>query len=271
MDEVEERTGFDKRTIAYYVQEGLLPKVGRRGPKTRYSRQFLDRLMFIRMTRDLQDRGRMGTMTLGEIKDLLDKLPERTIHDMVTGKEPLHVVEDREALLEAPAMSTPRARASAAARWIGKLNKKVQKDPEPAAEALHRLIDLEEEAQQPARMIIEEDRALVEPMGLEAGAVGSRGADVESNGFFVPPVSCALEAAPPMSAEEKLRAAFRRLLRSVKEATPAERGPTEHWARAKVASNVYLTAENLETDDVHLLEDVVRLLRRLMLEADEER
>ena len=34
--ELEEETGFDRRTIAYYVQEGLLPRVGRRGPRTRY-------------------------------------------------------------------------------------------------------------------------------------------------------------------------------------------------------------------------------------------
>lgn len=29
LDEIEKKTGFDKRTIAYYVQQGLLPKVGR--------------------------------------------------------------------------------------------------------------------------------------------------------------------------------------------------------------------------------------------------
>ena len=41
LDEVEQQTGFDKRTIAYYVQQGLLPKVGRRGPKTRYPQLFV--------------------------------------------------------------------------------------------------------------------------------------------------------------------------------------------------------------------------------------
>ena len=34
-EELERETGFDRRTIAYYVQEGLIPRVGRRGPRTR--------------------------------------------------------------------------------------------------------------------------------------------------------------------------------------------------------------------------------------------
>ena len=32
--ELQRETGFDRRTIAYYVHEGLLPKVGRRGSRT---------------------------------------------------------------------------------------------------------------------------------------------------------------------------------------------------------------------------------------------
>ena len=67
-------TGFDRRTLAYYVQEGLVPKVGRRGRATRYPRAFVDRLLFIRRVRDLQDAGRLRAVTLGEIRDVLDGL-----------------------------------------------------------------------------------------------------------------------------------------------------------------------------------------------------
>ena len=63
LDDIEKETGFDKRTIAYYVQEGLVPKVGRRGPKTRYPQVFLDRLMFVRMIREKQDAGEVGQLT----------------------------------------------------------------------------------------------------------------------------------------------------------------------------------------------------------------
>ncbi len=70
--ELETRSGFDKRTIAYYIQESLLPKVGRRGRRTRYPEQFLDRLMFIRRIRELQDAGRLRAVTLREIRDVMD-------------------------------------------------------------------------------------------------------------------------------------------------------------------------------------------------------
>ena len=42
--ELQRETGFDRRTIAYYVHEGLLPKVGRRGSRTRYPKLVRDRL-----------------------------------------------------------------------------------------------------------------------------------------------------------------------------------------------------------------------------------
>ena len=73
LSELEARSGFDKRTIAYYVQESLLPKVGRRGPRTRYSEEFLDRLMFIRRVRDLQDTGKLRAVTLSETREVIDR------------------------------------------------------------------------------------------------------------------------------------------------------------------------------------------------------
>ena len=105
IDEIEKHTGFDRRTIAYYVQQGLLPRVGRRGPRTRYSQLFFDRLQFIRMIRDLQDRGAMGTMTLSDFRDLFQSVPEETIAEVVGGRESLDAVDQ----------SAPQATASG--RW----------------------------------------------------------------------------------------------------------------------------------------------------------
>ena len=68
---LEQLSGFDRRTIAYYVQEGLLPKVGRRGPGTVYPAAFKQRLMFIRAVRDLQDAGILRAVTLAETRELL--------------------------------------------------------------------------------------------------------------------------------------------------------------------------------------------------------
>ncbi len=65
--ELEEETGFSRRTIAYYVQVGLLPRVGRRGPKTRYPKLVRDRLLFIRRVREAEGAGRVPATALREI------------------------------------------------------------------------------------------------------------------------------------------------------------------------------------------------------------
>jgi DNA-binding transcriptional MerR regulator len=106
--EIEEQTGFDRRTISYYVQQGLLPKVGRRGPKTRYSQVFFNRLALIRMIRELQDRGAMGSMTLSDIRDLFQSAPDKLIADVVNGKETLDGIDDRFQAKSAPRGSEGR-------------------------------------------------------------------------------------------------------------------------------------------------------------------
>ena len=93
LDEIEQRTGFDKRTIAYYVQQGLLPKVGRRGPKTRYPQLFMDRLQFVNLIRKKQDLGEVGNLTLADIRDILERVSPETIAGVVAGEESLKVVD----------------------------------------------------------------------------------------------------------------------------------------------------------------------------------
>jgi DNA-binding transcriptional MerR regulator len=93
MDEVEHQSGFERRTIAYYVQKRLLPKVGRRGPRTRYPQTFLDRLLFVKMIREKQDHGEIGNLSLKDIRDILERVRPETIADMVKGDEPLPVVD----------------------------------------------------------------------------------------------------------------------------------------------------------------------------------
>jgi DNA-binding transcriptional MerR regulator len=87
MEELEAESGFDRRTVSYYVQEELLPRVGRRGPRTRYPRRFLERLLFVRRVRDLQDKGELPPLTLAEIKEILDRLPPEVVAEVASGKE----------------------------------------------------------------------------------------------------------------------------------------------------------------------------------------
>jgi len=72
--DLEELSGFDKRTIAFYIQEGLLPKVGRRGRSTVYPSAFMEKLMFIRAIRDLQDAGILRAVTLAEVQIAMSHL-----------------------------------------------------------------------------------------------------------------------------------------------------------------------------------------------------
>ena len=78
IDELVDLTGFSQRNIAYYIQQGLLPKVGRRGRKTRYPQLFVDRLRFIQRVRDLQDAGRLGSVTLPRIARVIWYLVEQS-------------------------------------------------------------------------------------------------------------------------------------------------------------------------------------------------
>jgi DNA-binding transcriptional MerR regulator len=79
IDELEQMTGTNRRNISYYIAEGLLPKVGRRGPKTRYGREFVDRLGFIKRAKELQDAGKLPSMTLVDMAELLQQLPAELI------------------------------------------------------------------------------------------------------------------------------------------------------------------------------------------------
>lgn len=77
IEDLEELTGFNQRTIAYYIQQGLLPKIGRRGRSTRYPQLYADRLGFIKRVRQLQDEGRLGSITLPRIARVIWYLVEK--------------------------------------------------------------------------------------------------------------------------------------------------------------------------------------------------
>ncbi|MEZ5566584.1 MAG: MerR family transcriptional regulator [Gammaproteobacteria bacterium] len=86
-------TGFDRRTIVYYIQSGLLPKVGRRGPHTRYPEECLTRLEFIRGVRNLQTGGQLLTATLAEIRRALDLCDIARVRDLLSRNLPVDVVK----------------------------------------------------------------------------------------------------------------------------------------------------------------------------------
>lgn len=87
--ELERDTGFSRRTIAYYIQLGLLPRVGRLGPKTRYPALVRDRLRFIRRVREAQEAGEVPPVSLEDIGDVFERAPPDVVASVADGREPV--------------------------------------------------------------------------------------------------------------------------------------------------------------------------------------
>ena len=87
--ELERDTGFGRRTIAYYVQEGLLPRVGRRGPRTRYPELVRDRLLFIRRVREAEAESEIRPVRLSDLRELFKALPAEVIARVAAGEIPV--------------------------------------------------------------------------------------------------------------------------------------------------------------------------------------
>jgi DNA-binding transcriptional MerR regulator len=76
LNELSAAAGVTPRTIRYYVQQGLLPSPGTRGPGTRYDRAHLDRLQLIR-------RLQREHLPLAEIRRRLEPLDDDGIRDVL--------------------------------------------------------------------------------------------------------------------------------------------------------------------------------------------
>ena len=107
--ELERATGFDRRTIAYYVQMGLIPKVGRRGPRTRYPKIVLDRLLVIRRIRRAEEAGEIGPVSLGDMSAIFDSASAELLAQVADGQAPLATALRAETSVE----PSPQARSAA--------------------------------------------------------------------------------------------------------------------------------------------------------------
>jgi DNA-binding transcriptional MerR regulator len=274
--EIEELTGFDRRTIAYYVQQNLLPRVGRRGPRTRYSQIFLDRLRFIRKIRDLQDRGEMGPMTLVDFRHYFQSTPAETVVDIVEGREPPPEIPRRPA--EEERSESP---AKGHQQLIAGRNEYEKMAAAPRPEGVQtapsdRPMSSLREPVPEART----DRAFPTRMyqSLTDMPSGSAPRDTPSGAFHrltldaiekVPgaPVPPRLSDPAP-AVEDELREALARLNAVTARQPRAYLRTTETWTRARVTEEVILSARGLSERHLPLLEEVARILRRLTRESE---
>ena len=276
IDEIEEQTGFDRRTITYYVQQGLLPKVGRRGPRTRYSRLFLDRLRFIRKVRDLQDRGLMGTMTLADIRDFFDSVPESVIADIVEGRQPPPTI-GQERPEERSMMARPSERRKILARAIEGLGDAAADTSMPAR--LETRAPPMEREEKTLRDREPDDGFVEQARFVSPDTPGSNRHRDSPSGEYHRLTLDAIErrpgapvpkqrSAPLPPAEDELREALARLSAVVRRQPRAYLRTTENWTRARVSEELAFVARGLDERHLPLLEKVAQILRRLLREGE---
>lgn len=221
--ELEEETGFSRRTIAYYVQVGLLPRVGRRGPKTRYPKLVRDRLLFIRRVREAEGAGRVPATSLREIGAVF----EGSSPELVAG------VADGRIAMTADLLS---------ARSAGP-------DSSPPA------FDVPERLEAPvvfsaprARHAALEDRLMVREEGpdwpREAPAAPADDSETGDSAF-----------------DESELAALLAVLRELAGRGDVSPGEVETWSRIELAPGVALSVRGVAGEDAAVLESVAHRLR----------
>ena len=276
IDEIEKHTGFDRRTIAYYVQKGLLPRVGRRGPKTRYSRIFFDRLQFIRMIRDLQDQGAMGSMTLSDFRDLFQSVPEEMIAKVIAGQESLEAVAEN-APQDGQAAASVRDRKKELVRKIEGLrqgavdtpatmpleSRGVPMDPAQKPTPLERAAETYAER---AYIALPDNPRTAEERETPSGEYHRLTLEAIERSPNAPIPVRHTAPAPPIEAQ--LREALARLTAVVKRQPRAYLRTTETWTRARVTGELVLSIRGLEDRHLPLIEEVARILRNLIRDAE---
>lgn len=266
LSELVEATGFDRRTIVYYIQSGLLPKVGRRGPHTRYPDECLTRLLFIKGVRSLQAGGQLLTATLAEmrralvardaagIRDLLDRgLPVEELTALFEDEGTTHVPSvpvtpqpmARVAAPVAPpiAAPTPVSGPAGERRSYGLADAGIRKRFGPDKPAAPPAPELHHDETHPGLPALE---ATFQP---PAGN---------------PPVATAA-AGDNSLAETELGELLRELeVRPTLNARRSPPGSPEQWTEIPITSRVYLSVRGLAAEDTPLAEAVARLLKRAL-------
>jgi DNA-binding transcriptional MerR regulator len=257
--ELEERTGFARRIIAFYVQQGLLPKVGRRGPRTRYPESFLHRLQLIAGIRDLQDRGQLPSATLAEIRQALDQLGpkelRRLIHDGIPAAEVADLLARPPVLSASQQVLSPPASPVVPAAQPAAAGLTVSPAPElPAQRRSYGLADAGIRARPPGAPVAPPAK----PGQVSATAAGS----------LQPALPGASPAETAASGEEAPLGELLRQLELMATISRQQAGPgaAEQWTQIPITGRIYLSIRGLAPDSAPLAEAAGRLLRRALRE-----
>ncbi len=253
LSQLVQMTGIDRRTIAYYVQEGLLPKVGRRGRWTRYAPEFLDRLLFIRRVRGLQDEGRLRAVMLSEIRDVMDGLSPEELRAAAEGDAPEEWVRG---LFSEPDLDLSDVAVAAEDVAAGFASPPAESELEGAGPVAFS----KRERRAGARGRRDRLQALsIDPESPVAMSVGAP---------FSPPSPGSAQGEGAQAAAgdvERLRELLGEIERRVRGGAGARRsgGTSEQVTRVPISESVYLAVKDLGEDDAELVEELARLLRAM--------
>lgn len=284
LSELVEITGFDRRTIVYYIQSGLLPKVGRRGPHTRYPDECLSRLLFIKGVRELQSHGQLLTATLAEIGRALSTLNAQGIREILDRGLPSAEIEQ---LFAEPAATDPGTRdepdisgtsppvsaASPLPSAAASVSPKEPADPVSGGDkrsygladaSIRQRFGTEHPATPPAVPMHEDTHPRLPVLQVSTGGSPPVSGPAPDQPGGNTPV-----AAVPVAASRDEHPDLGQLLREL-ELRPtlnprrSPPGAPEQWTEIPITSRVYLSVRGLPEEDAGLAESLARLLKRAL-------
>lgn len=268
--ELERDTGFGRRTIAYYVQERLLPRVGRRGPRTRYPELVRDRLLFIRRVREAEAEGVVRPVSLSRLRELFEALPAGLVASVAAG----------ETAVDPDIVSLSAIEQRSMVDRVSALRKRLL-DARPAPAQAARVRIREEEGLQLrslAPLDFDEDGADEVRVMDELGPVREAPPDAEELHAAAPPAREASAAryparrSPGSRPEEDADTHGKQLswvlnelqaqARRRRERAPGDAVHT--WSQVEVTSDIRLSIRGMAEEDAFLLRVAGRLLRQVL-------
>ena len=268
LSELVDLTGFDRRTIVYYIQSGLLPKVGRRGPHTRYPDECLSRLLFIKGVRELQASGQLLTATLAEISRALSALDAQGIRDILDRGLPSAEIERLFAGPAAPEMRPAQPAITATSSATPSAN-----TPQPGGDrrsygladaSIRQRFGTERLPTAPVAALHEDTHPRLPALQLPDGTAAGQAA--ATSGTAPATVSA---SGRPADVTHDDHADLGHLLRELelrptlnpKRSPP---GAPEQWTEIPITSRVYLSVRGLPEEDAAIAEAMARLLKRAL-------
>ena len=249
--ELQRETGFDRRTIAYYVHEGLLPKVGRRGSRTRYPKLVRDRLLFIRAVREAEQRGTVAPVSLRDLREIFQQAPPELISGVADGRT--SVTPEVVTGVSPSIRSLARRRAAIEDRWGP-----VRKDRTRAGSS-RRLA--ESDFRQPGQVDDQSTETRYRPESNATDEAKRRTTDENR------PDASYLREHPGDSAIGR-NSELGELLAALQELAERRPNPSpamDRWLQVEVSPDITLSVRGATDEAAPLLERAVHCLRRLML------